>query len=397
MMNKRSSRLIAWLLAMVMILNIAPVTAFADYSNSFTKPVGEAEQVMVHYVPRDPGHKNQYNYTWDKKGNEKTPSQKEAYDRFQGSLAGWSTVENYTDRNSGLLFAPGSYIDFTKFPNAAVPTKLTLYETAAIPVTVNNVNGKSTINGQHGITSLYAVPGEKLEKPADPVSYNNREQFDKWLKADGTEYDFNTIVTKPFTLTASYITAGSTQSEGSSGSGSGNSSSSEVRAEIYYREKTGQETIGGVDPYSENIHPDHPNAVGSTAFVRDGAQNEGKEFSHWTIEIDGTEYSLEDKNDTWDKEALVPLPGDDPFAPTGSDGNKVWTNRKYWAYFTDGSAEDTTTYTLNYEYSGTVPEGAPNVPAGGVYTAGTSVNISQVTDTVEGYTFSGCGMMMKAT
>ena len=86
MMNKRSSRLIAWLLAMVMILNIVPVTAFADYSNSVTQPVGNAAEITVHYVPRDPGHKNEYNYTWDKKGNEKTPIQNEAYYSFQGAI-----------------------------------------------------------------------------------------------------------------------------------------------------------------------------------------------------------------------------------------------------------------------------------------------------------------------
>nr|MBQ4454616.1 hypothetical protein [Clostridia bacterium] len=208
MMNKRSSRLIAWLLAMVMILNIVPVTAFADYSNSLTQPVGKAAEITVHYVSKSNGAKDSWNFKWDRQGNERTPTQTDAFWSYSGSLAGWSTVSDYTDRNSGLLFAPGSYIDFSMFPNSAVPREITLYETAAIPVTVN-VNGK--INGQE-VSTLYAVPGEKLEKPADPIPYDthNNGSFKEWLKDDGTVYDFDTIVTAPFTLIASYRTAGST-------------------------------------------------------------------------------------------------------------------------------------------------------------------------------------------
>ena len=208
MMNKISTRVFAWLLAVVMILNIVPVTAFADYSNSVTQPVGNAAEITVHYVSKSNGAKDSWNFKWDRQGNERTPTQTDAFWSYSGSLAGWSTVSDYTDRNSGLLFAPGSYIDFSMFPNSAVPREITLYETAAIPVTVN-VNGK--INGQE-VSTLYTIPGEKLEKPADPIPYDtyHNGSFKEWLKDDGTVYDFDTIVTAPFTLIASYRTAGST-------------------------------------------------------------------------------------------------------------------------------------------------------------------------------------------
>jgi hypothetical protein len=43
MMNKSGSRLIAWLLALVMILNIAPVTAFAAESETYTPTIANGE------------------------------------------------------------------------------------------------------------------------------------------------------------------------------------------------------------------------------------------------------------------------------------------------------------------------------------------------------------------
>ncbi len=296
--------------------------------------------------------------------------------------SGWNYRDDVTEgtrhtlKSSAKVNEPG-YPSWTGFYHRDYTA--TLHE--GVPVTKHTVHFQYN-NNTDPETTVTVIDGETVARPeTDPKAPELWNQvFDEW-QVNGQAYDFNSPVTSDLWIGATYKAASSNNYN--------QNNNTEVRAKIEYREKTGQETIGGVDPYSENIHPDHTNADGSRAFVRDGAQNEGKKFSHWTIEINGTEYSLEDTNDTWNKEVLVPRPDDDPFAPTGSDGNKVWTNRQYWAYFSDGSAEDTTTYTLSYKYSGTVPDGAPNAPEGGAYTAGTSVSISQVTDTVDGYTFSG--------
>ena len=97
MMNKRSSRLIAWLLAMVMILNITPVTAFAGQSDSVkSEEKANPANVTIVYEAGNGGHFGNYISEKEKTGDQPSPAESEyiLYDpNFR--LAGWSTVRNY--------------------------------------------------------------------------------------------------------------------------------------------------------------------------------------------------------------------------------------------------------------------------------------------------------------
>ena len=86
MMNKSSSRLIAWLLAMVMILNIFPVSALADTSDPVDNPpYGNTSDITVTYITSTATWK--YGVSNERKGNEKTPGQGDF--NYNPDLAGW--------------------------------------------------------------------------------------------------------------------------------------------------------------------------------------------------------------------------------------------------------------------------------------------------------------------
>ena len=109
MMNKSSSKLIAWLLVMVMIFNIVPVTAFADYSN-IEDPValGNTSEINVTYIENN----NESGFgTKIQKGSLATPTFS-YWNSQDNQLAGWSEKSDYNGEKNYALFAPGSYINF---------------------------------------------------------------------------------------------------------------------------------------------------------------------------------------------------------------------------------------------------------------------------------------------
>ena len=118
MMKKSSSRLIAWLLAMVMILNLAPAASLADTSN-ITIPIqlGNPAEITVSYTAigdeSNFGNKTDSgDHTLTASGDQPAP----AFDYWNAQanrLAGWSADPNYNG-TGGVLFAPGSYIDFNR-------------------------------------------------------------------------------------------------------------------------------------------------------------------------------------------------------------------------------------------------------------------------------------------
>ena len=196
MMNKISTRVFAWLLAVVMILNIAPVTALADYSPvAGPPPLGIASNVTVTYEGSG---------TWNgaqvRTGADKTPSTNDFYfgDQYNYGLVGWSTVQN-DDGTRGVIFRPGSYLDLNA-AGAGDSTSITLYAVSGIKV---SFEPQGHMNSPK---SVFVLQGTSVSKPQnDPQpsdSYNNGA-FECWL-LNGQPYDFSTPVRNAITLTAKY-------------------------------------------------------------------------------------------------------------------------------------------------------------------------------------------------
>ena len=207
MMNKSSSKLIAWLLAMVMIFNIVPVTAFADYSNiENPQKQGDVSNIEVTYIADNGVLSGEAKRTGDKK----TPTLSEyTYNDSNRRLAGWSTVQNY-DGTNGYLFLAGSYVDFSK----AYPTnqKLTLYAARKFAVTFGTNGGT-----WDGDTTVFVIPGEKVDEPSE-IPEASWGDFSGW-KYNGSAYNFNSPVTSDINLSASYDNPKTTGGDNAQGGG----------------------------------------------------------------------------------------------------------------------------------------------------------------------------------
>ncbi|MCR5566662.1 MAG: InlB B-repeat-containing protein, partial [Clostridiales bacterium] len=193
MMNRSSSRLIAWLLAMVMIFNISPITALAESSDPVGNPTyGDLSEVTVTYEASG--------WKWGVKnvrgGDEATPTQDDF--NYYPTLVGWSNVSNYNGSN-GVFVASGKTINLNELNLTG--TSVTMYAVDSILVQFN----AGSYGFEHDETRIFVVPGHKVSKPTKIPKGNNGQEFKEWT-LNGQAYDFDSAVTEPITLEVSFAT-----------------------------------------------------------------------------------------------------------------------------------------------------------------------------------------------
>ncbi|MBR2661791.1 MAG: InlB B-repeat-containing protein, partial [Clostridia bacterium] len=198
-MNRSSSRLIAWLLAMVMIFNISPITALAESSDPVGNPTyGNPSEVAVMYDPNGHGWGN--GTEWEKNGGEPTPVKSDFWN--YPDLVGWSNVPNYNGSN-GVFVAAGDTINLNDDRLGLTETNKTVTMYAVTGILVQLDAKSNTFSYEE--CQIYVAPGHKVPKPTKiPIGYNAGQEFSAWT-LDGEPYNFDLPVTKSITLVAKYV------------------------------------------------------------------------------------------------------------------------------------------------------------------------------------------------
>ena len=181
MMNKRGSRFIAWLLALVMILNVAPVSAFAATGDIGGSPVIQFEYIIDNGGQFDGNLTNQWSNVkqYTTKSNY-APSSGYVQTENNKDLAGWV----FNDGSTTIEYLPGEAIDLAQLPDdisnpVVLHAKIT--DAATIPTNVMEsfkvrivFDSKYNINGTGNITIELNdnKPNPYTVYNQSPASYN---------------------------------------------------------------------------------------------------------------------------------------------------------------------------------------------------------------------------------